>query len=74
MVGYSYTLRRGEWSLSYTHLSFKGYLLNAQYEPTAVLDNGVVAADKTDHCLIGFVLEEERHTNWGKHCERRKGA
>lgn len=48
--------------------------MNAQYEPTAVLDNGVVAADKTDHCLIGFVLEEERHTNWGKHCERRKGA
>ena len=38
--------------------------MNAQYEPTAVLDNGVVAADKTDHCLIGFVLEEERHTNW----------
>lgn len=48
--------------------------MNTQYEPTAVLDNEVVTVDKTDHCLIGFVLEEERHTNRDKHCERRKGA
>lgn len=57
--------------LSDTHLSFKGYLLNTQYEPTAVLDNEVVTADKTDLTSIRICIGG-RETRIGVNTVKRK--